>query len=266
MSRSAAVSVDLARPRSGGPDLLMERSGLGSDPFEVRNPLATSSRVNPSRWAALMMREAATVDSEFRLWPPGLRIGCSIKAATLVIPQRLLIHPGSGRDLTRAQSVGHAPSIRVASARRTRAASTSALAGGTRTSMTTIAAPEVCTSNVKKEQHELSRAVRSRAHAARLAASTRASSSRACVSLTYTARVTQCAKSASNSATPQRLIGRGKRARGGRDPVDIGHDCDRKPVRRYGMQVFARTRTSSRALRAPLNRSARDARRGGSRT
>ena len=64
---------------------------------------------------------------------------------------------------------------------------------------------------------------------------------------------------------PQRLIGRGKRARGGRDPVDIGLDCDRKPVRRYGMQVFARTRTSSRALRAPLNRSARDARRGGSR-
>ena len=232
MSRSAAVSVDLARPRSGGPDLLMERSGLGSNPFEVRDPLvhlgelgaglglqarvrlgAVSVSAGVDETGHLVQGESESLGSlddaqgrhcRFRIQAVSARTTHRLldQAATLVIPQRLLIHPGSGRDLTRAQSVGNAPSTRVASARRTRAASTSALAGGTRTSMTTIAAPEVCTSNVRKEQHELSRAVRSRAHAARLAASTRASSSRACISLTYTARVTQCAKSESNSATP----------------------------------------------------------------
>ena len=85
------------------------QSGLGAlaVPVTARVRPATSSRVNPSRWAALMTRSAVTASAGYSRCPPRLRSRLSEQAAAFVVPQGLQVHSGRAGDLAAPQP-GHA--------------------------------------------------------------------------------------------------------------------------------------------------------------
>jgi hypothetical protein len=92
--------------------------------------------------------------------PAKAPVRLSQQTSPLVVPQRLPIHSGRGGHITASQAGGHLVAIRAA-ARCAKASRTSMRSRGTLTA-SCKASPSEVKVKVKKEQHCVSRAVRSR--------------------------------------------------------------------------------------------------------